>query len=63
MEIQKKVLRVKMDEFTQYLDKQMLYKFDDGLRGLKDRFQTLMTIFKDIMTYTADISLCLIPPC
>jgi hypothetical protein len=38
MELMKKPLRVKIEDFIQYLNKQMVAKFDDGLQGLKDRF-------------------------
>lgn len=45
-----------MEDFPSYLEKELLKKFSMGLQGLKDRFQTLMTLFKDIMQYTLEIN-------
>ncbi|CDW78932.1 UNKNOWN [Stylonychia lemnae] len=55
MEIDNKVLRIKLEDFATFLEKELNNKYAQGLEGLRDRFQTLMVIFKDIMTYTQEI--------
>ena len=47
--------RVSMEEFPGYLESQLLLRYSGGLQGLKDRFQTLMTIFKDILQHTLEV--------
>lgn len=56
MEEGKKVLKIRLEDFNKFLERELVQKYDQGLEGLKDRFQTLMIIFKDIMSYTYDIN-------
>ena len=57
MEVEiKKPMRIKIEDFNSFLEKQLMLKYSAGIEGLKDRFQTLMVIFKDIMQFTQDIN-------
>jgi hypothetical protein len=55
---QRHPLRVNIEDFPRYLEKELTLKFATvgGLQGLNDRFQALMTLFKDIMQETIEIN-------
>ncbi len=55
MEELKKAKRIKIEEFNEFLVKELMSKYESGLEGLRGRFQTLMTIFKDLMQLTLQI--------
>lgn len=49
-------LKIKLEDFPAYLEKELLLKFSAGLRGLTDRFQSLMSLFKEILHDTLEIN-------
>jgi hypothetical protein len=51
----RKPFRIPLEEFPTYLEKQLLSKFHTGLQGLKDRFHSLMSTFKDLLKDSLDI--------
>lgn len=51
----RKAIRLPLEDFPSYLEKQLLAKFHTGLQGLKDRFQSLMNTFTDLLKDSLDI--------
>ena len=49
MEEARKPMKIKLEDFNEFLIKELTEKYDSGLSGLRDRFQTLMTIFKELI--------------
>ena len=54
-EVERKPLKIKIEEFIPFFEKEIFNKYNEGLGGLRDRFQSLMIILKDIMGFTSDI--------
>ena len=49
-------MRIKIEDFCEFIEKELSKKYEKGMSGLKDRFQTLIVIFKDIMSFTIELN-------